>query len=81
MLFSSNSTPSITAVEMLISNLTTITSVEATGSSSHFPSDLNTTNVVVTMVVDYLLESIADPDELLPLNEVSVARGLRRIRA
>ena len=76
MLFGNNSSPSAEAVGDLVSNLTTVTSSESAGNSSHFPSDLNTTNTVVTMVVEFLLESAedTDPDELLPFNEVSPAR-------
>lgn len=75
MVFSGNSTPSFESVENLVSNLTVVTSADTTGNSSHFPSDLNTTNAVVTMVVDFLLESSeqADPGSLLPFNEVSIS--------
>ena len=72
MLFSSNFTPSTEDVEMLVSNMTRVTSVETTGDTSHFPLDLKTTNMVMTMVMEFLLDSTGqdNPEELLPFNEV-----------
>lgn len=61
--------PDAAAVDMLISNLTMITSFEARENLPHFPSDLNATNAVVTMVVNFLLQS----EEIMTINEVSIS--------
>ena len=73
MLFSNASmTPIYDSVENLVLDLTVATSQETSENGTHFPSDLNTTNTVVTNIVNYLTSSatLTNPLNKLPFHEV-----------
>ena len=78
--FNSNSTPTYNEVNGLIMNLTEATSTNTAQNTTHFPQDLNTTNFVVTMVLDYLNESLSAnrSAEPLPFNEVKFMQIIKR---
>ena len=74
MLDDANSTATSEQVLEVISNLTAVTSPEETLNTSLFPQDLNTTTMVVGLVLDFIVEQVdtAEPGELLPFYDVRI---------
>ena len=74
MLDDANSTATSEQILEVISNLTVVTSPEETLNTSLFPQDLNTTTMVVGVVLDFIVEKVdtAEPGELLPFYDVHI---------
>ena len=74
MLDDANSTATSEQVLEVISNLTVVTSPGETLNTSLFPQDLNTTTMVVGLVLDFIVEQVdtAETGELLPFYDVRI---------
>lgn len=59
-------------IEIVLEELVQATSVESNETASQFPRDLQTTNDVLNMTVNYLLNDLtSNPDNPIPLSTVS----------
>ena len=59
-------------LEMVLEGLVVATEVESPEAVSLFPQDLGTTNNILNMTVDYLMQDLSsNPDNPLPLSTVS----------
>ena len=70
LLFGNGSNATYSDVASLILDLSNATSISSE-QLGLFPSDINTTNHVVSDIIDFLISS-AESGELLPFNSVSV---------
>ena len=72
MLDDADSTATSEQVVEVISSLTVVTSPGETLNTSLFPQDLNTTTMVVGLVLDFIVEQVdtAETGELLPFYDV-----------
>ncbi len=65
-LFSRNASQN--EVDNLLVYLAEATSVNATGGSTIFPQDLSTTNMIVKLSVNYLVQNVETPSPMSSLN-------------
>lgn len=72
LLFSNGSNATYSDVANIISDLSSASRTDKVGL---FPSDINTTNHVITDIIDFLTDTAAEPDGLLPFNDVGVCKS------